>query len=232
MARVDYQAAQEAAKNSNSGGEFGFLKLANNETRQVRFLFDTPEELDCFQYHTVDVVVNGVSKKRNIDCNRAINEPVQKCAFCASNYPVRNRVYIWLHDLTTNQLTLWEQPASVIDILIGHMKRTVSKFSHTVFEIERKGVALQTKYNIYANPSVVLTDAQLIEFDKIQIEGRLVLNKTNEEMTSYINTGAFPVKQESNVANNNYTSNDYAPRAPQQEEVQQASQQQPVKSTW
>ena len=186
MARASLNEAREMA---SKGGnfDFSFLSLKDREVKKVRFLYSNIDEVEAFTTHQITLADN---KKRNVDCLRATNEPVQKCPLCAIGNKPRARIYLSLVDEVTHELLVWERSAQFLDELEGYFNR-YGDLRDCVFEIERKGTGLDTKYNIYYIGQNIINDKSVLP-ERADVYGKLILTKTADELGAYINTGTLP----------------------------------------
>lgn len=190
MARVSYKEAQEVASKSGNF-DFGFLALKDKESKRIRFLHQSMDDIPSFTVHSVKVVdINGNDKTKNVDCLRAINEPIQKCPLCAIANKTRARIYLSLVDEDTHELLVWERSGSFLNDMEGYFTR-YGDLRDYVFDIERKGTGLDTKYNLYPiGPSPIQDKSVLPAIPDVY--GKLVLDKTAEEQQYFIQYRNFP----------------------------------------
>lgn len=189
MARVTYEEAQQIT----NSGDFSFFSLKNKETKKVRFLYNSVNEIELLSTHAV--VMND-GKTRSVDCLRAVNEPVQNCPLCAMGNRPKARAYISLLG-EDGQIYIWERSSKYLETLMPYFDRYTQKGTcplvDVVFEIERIGEpgSKDTKYNIYYVETNPITDKSTLP-ERPEILGTLVITKTFEECSVFVNTGAFP----------------------------------------
>lgn len=165
----------------------------------VRILHDTTDSFDIFACHQAKY--NG--KDRYVNCLRDPHDPVEKCPFCEAGEKLSYQFYIHLIEYVTGEngqiiptAKIWQRGMSYANTI----KNLISEYgnlSDVVFKIKRSGAAgsRDTTYSIMmANPNVYRSDLypKVDLFGDYQVLGAAVLNKSFEDMNTYINTGAFP----------------------------------------
>lgn len=193
MARLSNEEAKEMASRGG-GNDFKFFALKDRETIKIRFLISSIDEMERFSVHNI-TLADG--KKKNVNCLRALNEPVQKCPLCAIGNKARGRIYLNVVDEKTHDLLIWERSVQFIDTIEGYIKR-YGDLRDYIFEIERRGTALDTEYQIYPLGSSPIDDKSVLP-EPISVLGRTVLDKSYEELTGFINTGNFAENIQPNV---------------------------------
>lgn len=233
MARVNYEEAKELA---SKGGnfEFGFLSLKDKESKTVRFLHENIESIQSFTVHSVQVNNGGQVRTKNVDCLRATNEPVQKCPLCAIGNRPRARIYLALLDEKTHQVIVWERAASFLTEMEGYFQR-YGDLRDYVFDIERKGNGLDTKYNLYPLGSSPIEDKSVLPSIP-DVYGKLVLTKTAEEQNYFIQTQTFPERINPDANQNSqmpqFTRREPVNTQPQFQPNQQPQHLNPQNSPW
>lgn len=185
MARFDHTTADSVSTSSNGAS---FFSLKNDkDTAQVRFLYDTIDDIEGFVVHEIEL--NG--KKRYVNCLRESGDSVDVCPFCKAGKKPFAKLFLCLYDLRDNSVKTWERGAKYFSKVVGVCTRFAqnSPIRDAVFEIERNGVAgdQKTTYEIY--PCAVEADPNVPEAPVIL--GGLVLDKTADEMQTFLNTGNF-----------------------------------------
>lgn len=174
------------AENYGSNGGGGFFSLKDDkDTAQVRFLYDSIEDVEGFAVHEVEI--DG--KKRAVNCLREYGQPMDDCPFCKAGYPVRVKYYVPLVQIKDGKTVLWERGKKFGQKLSSMCARYPHLYSH-IFEIERNGKAgdQQTTYEIY---EVGQDDVNLDDFEVQNPLGTVVLDKTAEDMQYFIDRGVF-----------------------------------------
>ena len=185
MARLSIEEAKEMASR-NGGSDFKFFALKDRETIKIRFLISSIEEVERFSVHTVTMADN---KKKNVNCLRALNEPVQNCPLCAIGNKARGRIFLNVVDERTHDLLIWERSVQFLDQLEGYIQR-YGDLRDYLFEVERKGTGLDTEYQLYPLGSSPIEDKSVLP-QSISVLGRTLLDKNYDEISQFINTGVF-----------------------------------------
>lgn len=183
MARFN---VNDADKFGGQGGG-GFFSLKNdNDVARVRILYDSIEDVDGLSVHQVDI--DG--KKRYANCKREYGDPVSSCPFCNSGMFTTVKFFIPLYDVDTQNVVFWERGKKFGAKISSLCARYPHLYRHE-FDIERHGKVgdTQTTYEIY---EVGESDVNLEDFEVPKVLGGLVLDKSTDEMESYLSTGAFP----------------------------------------
>ncbi len=179
--------AKEAENYGGNGGG-GFFSLQNDgDTAQVRFLYNSVEDVEGMSVHQIEL--NG--KKRWINCLREYNEPKDKCPLCADNSPVFAKLFVPVYDIDADTVKIWERGKKFfakMSSLGAHYPDIV----HHIFEIERHGKkgSTDTTYEIYEMGKDDTTLEDLPECPAIL--GGLVLDKSPEEIEIFLGSGEFP----------------------------------------
>lgn len=183
---------QEADNYGGQGGA-GFFSLKNNhEVANVRFLYDSVEDIEGFAVHELKDESGNKFSKTNINCLREYGDPIENCPFCQSGkYPVKVKYFVPLFNQTTGRGEVWERGRKFGNKLSALCSRYPHLVSHT-FDIERNGEAgdQQTTYEIYETGQ---DNATLNDFpEPTSPLGGLVLDKSAEEMQYFLDRGVFP----------------------------------------
>lgn len=203
----------DSAESFGGQGGGGFFSLKNHkDVATVRFLYNDINDVSGYSVHEVDL--NG--KKRYVNCLREYGDPVDACPFCKAGRYVQVKYFVPLYTMsvTTNNtnpkavkptvtpidaLQTWERGKKFGSKLTSICSRYPNTVSH-VFEIERNGQAgdQQTTYEIYETGET--EGVSLEDFDVPNPIGTIILDKSAEEMETYLQTGDFggdaPVRRE------------------------------------
>ena len=213
MAR--FQADQIDNYGGQGGG--GYFSLKNDkETARVRFMYAKPDDVEGFSVHEVEV--DG--KKRYVNCLRDYNDPLDVCPFCREHKPVYAKLFVPLYNIDEDKIQIWERGKKFYATLSGILARTRGHIASTVFEIERNGKPKDTAttYGIYPMEQ---DDIRLEDLPEVQdILGTVVLEKTEEEMDLYLDTGAFPSEDEPPVRRGGRRQEEEIPRRRTSERVE------------
>lgn len=180
----------------NYGGQggAGYFSLKNDkDVAQVRFMYNTADDVDGYAVH--EVYVND--KKRYVNCLRAYNEPIENCPFCRERKPQQVKLFIPLYDVDEERIKVWERGKKFYATLSGIFARTKGKIVSNVFEIERNGKPgdTQTTYGIYP---VDKDDTTLEDLPEVpEVLGGILLDKSVDDMEYYLEQGSFPPEDNS-----------------------------------
>lgn len=176
----------DTADNYGGQGGGGFFRLANDkEVAQVRFLYNDIEDVTGYSVHEVEL--DG--KKRYVNCLREYGEPADACPFCKAQKFVQVKYFVPLYNITADSLQTWERGKKFGAKLTSICSRYPNTVSH-IFEIERNGKAgdTQTTYEVYETGE---DETTLDEFEIPNPLGTIILDKSAEEMETYLATGDF-----------------------------------------
>jgi len=179
--------ADEADRYGGQGGA-GYFSLKNNkDVAQVRFMYDSIDDVEGCAVHQVEI--DG--KKRWINCLRSYNEPLDSCPFCAKKRFQQAKLFIPLYNIDEDKVQVWERGKKFFGKISSLCARYPHLVSH-VFEIERNGNKGETTttYEIY---EVNKDDTTLEDLPELpQIIGSVVLDKSADDMEFYLENGYFP----------------------------------------
>mgnify|MGYP002437078412 CR=1 FL=1 len=165
-----------------------WLKLQNDgDVARVQFLNEGYNDLDTFVCHKVQVG----DKERYVDCKRDYDMPLDACPFCAAGFEIKPVLMLSMYDHSDGKVKIWER-GKTFKKKIEALCNRYPDFSNTVFEIERRGAKgdKKTTYEIFPMPNIEPVD--LSEVEKPEFMGSFILDKTPDEMQTYLDTGAFP----------------------------------------
>ena len=184
--------ASEAEHYGGQGGA-GFFSLKNDkDTAQVRFMYNTADDVDGYAVHEVEIE----GGKRYVNCLRSYNQPLDDCPFCKARRPQIVKLIIPLYNIDEDKVQIWERGKKFyakISSLCARYASGDDTLVSQVFEIERNGKpgSTQTTYEIYP---IGRPDATSIDDlpENPDIIGGLVLDKSIEDMDFYVENGYFP----------------------------------------
>ena len=190
MGRFNYQ---DSDNYGNSSSNFFSLK-DDGDIARVRFMYNDLNDVTGYAVHEIEVDGN----KRYVNCLRNYNEPKSKCPCCANDYMQRAKLYVPLYNVDTKEVQLWERGKKFLGKLQSictRYARQDSPLVNHVFEIERHGKKgdTQTTYEIYEVGSDDTTLQDLPEV--IEPLGNIILDKSYDELDSYVRTGSFATQQ-------------------------------------
>ena len=179
-------------ENYGGTGGAGFFSLKNDgDIARVRFMYNNINDVQGYAVHSIEGENN---RKRNVNCLRDYDEPVEKCPFCANHMPQGVRFYIPLYDEESKTVKIWERGKKFASKLSAICSRYASEDKPLVnwtFDIQRNGKAgdTQTTYEIFP---VEPDDTTLEDLPEVpEIIGGVVLDKSAEEMNYYLDNGNF-----------------------------------------
>ena len=190
MGRFNYQ---DSDNYGNSSSNFFSLK-DDGDVARVRFMYNDLKDVVGYAVHEIEVDGN----KRYVNCLRSYNEPKSKCPCCANDYMQKAKIYVPLYNVDTKEVQLWERGKKFLGKLQSictRYARQDSPLVNHVFEIERNGKKgdTQTTYEIYEVGSDGTTLQDLPEV--IEPLGNVILDKSYDELDSYVRTGSFATQQ-------------------------------------
>lgn len=177
----------EQANNYGGQGGGGYFSLKNDgDTATVRFLFDSIEDVEAYSVHEVEL--NG--KKRYVSCLREYGDPVSACPMCAAGRFTQVKYFVPLYNEDTDKVVTWERGKKFGAKLTSMCARYPHLVSHT-FEIERNGKPgdTATTYEIYETG---MDDTSIEDFEVPSALGGLVLEKSADELSYYLDYQEFP----------------------------------------
>lgn len=181
-----------------------FYLADDGDTAIVRFNIADIKDLSVTSRHSV--YVNG--KRRNVECIRGFNDPVESCPLCASGSRPTFRVYIQLlsYKVENGKITyepcVWDQPARFRETLKSYFM-DYGDLRNIVFKITRhgrKGDTNTTYSLIVANPQMYKNEdyvADFSAFENFNLNRSMVLLKSKDELQYYVDHEEFPAVQQS-----------------------------------
>jgi len=191
----------EQSSGSNTARKTGYFSLKKDkETARVRFLYEDIDDIvkSCFTVHKVKVG----DRERYVNCLRETDDPIDACPFCQAGLDKMNKMFVPLYNEDTQQIQTWERGKKFYGRITGLCARYPNIVSRT-FDIERNGApgSTDTTYEIFPvdGPDETSVDDILADADMDELPdalGTIILNKTADEMDSYIENGDFPMSKE------------------------------------
>lgn len=181
---------EEATKYSTSNGTWFQLKN-DKDYATVQFVLNSSEDLAPYVCHKVPLG----DKERYVDC---LSTYGKECPLCHSGYEQKLVRFVIMYQHEDNQMKIWERGKTFIQSIQGFMNR-YNPISNFVFQIERNGKPgdKKTQYPIYPMPDIKAID--LSDKEVPQILGSIILQKNENEMETYLQTGNFPNEEEQPV---------------------------------
>lgn len=185
---------------SGSGTRFFSLK-DDKDTAQVRFMYSSVDDIECFAVHQLDVKGEAF-KKRYVNCLREYRDPLDKCPFCAAKMGTRVKLMVPLYNVDTETVQLWDKGKKFINqltSLCGRYSSADTPLCAHVFEIERNGKAKDqsTTYSIYeiSKDDTILEDLPEVP----DVLGTIIEDMSAEDMENYLAGGGGDVEEEQPV---------------------------------
>ncbi|MBO5712110.1 MAG: hypothetical protein J6R47_04660 [Acholeplasmatales bacterium] len=218
MARVNFDTAitnevTTANTSAADSSQVGFLMLRNDgDEAIVRFMYDNVEQFDI---HTVHTNVKVGERFREVNCLRDPSDPLDVCPFCQAQIPLQQKFVIkmtqYVIDNTNGQITpkpvVWERSLAYARTLKGYLDN-YGPLTDILCKIIRHGKAgdQRTTYEIIPNLNKNIYPDNLYPkntdiFGDYDPLGRLIYDKNFSEMTTYLQTGNFPLNRANNSAN-------------------------------
>lgn len=186
--------ANEADNYGGQGGG-GFFSISKNmETKRVRFMYNTIDDIEGMSVHKITVKgKNGKDKYRYVNCLREYNQPIDDCPFCKAKMTPQARLFIPVYNIDEDAVQTWDRGKTMFQQLIGFCKRYSNDrdIVNNVVDIERHGESGDqgTTYQFYYVDNDDTPMEDLPELPKIL--GGVVMDKTAEEMEYYLDNGEF-----------------------------------------
>lgn len=206
----------DAINNSSSDG-IEFFRLQPGESAIVRFNISSINDFDIKSTHRI-TVGNASFPNRSISCLRQNPklDAISICPLCARGEETINQIYITLiqYENENGQIIskpkVWERSAYTYARLLKEYLDNYGDLRNIICKITRDGSGKQTRYNIAPNLSPAMYPENVFvkdfsAFTDFKSLGRIVLDKSYDEIVEFLTTGTFPVK--SNVSNNNMSNN-------------------------
>lgn len=210
MAKVDFDAigASKNSANKPTGPYIGFIsfkdKQGNPVQPVVRFPYGTACDFDLVTVHTIKIG----ERFKAVNCLTDRSNPNAKCPFCENAEKVGKaslRFIIKLVEYVTDEngnivpvAKTWNAPFKVAKDLKALMEE-YGDLKNWVFKIKQQKDGGQTSYVIIPTRQDVYTEAKYpIDFSAFEQTDALkfqVINRTAEEMQTFVDTGSFPVRE-------------------------------------
>ncbi len=223
MAKVSFDTAVSSMNtDSNNNNSVGFLTLKNDgDEAIVRIMHDSVDDFDIVTVHPI--TLGG--KFRSVSCIREPREPIDNCPLCKNGTKIQSKIFIHMIQYTTNangqieaKPVVWERSISYATKLKNDIDE-YGPLSNCIFKIKRNGKAgdMQTTYDMKLGNPNMYNEASYPKLDNAFANysacGTIVLDKTYDEIATFVSTGAFPdTKKESQNATQSNMPNVDTPR--------------------
>ncbi len=189
MARINFN---EVDSYSNNTGNDWFKLQNNNDSALVQFLFKDLDDLDIFSVHEVEVKYkNGQSKTRFLDCKRNYDDPLDVCPLCERGSQRKPVIILSLYDHTDKKVKIWQRGKKFLETLKGYSTQ-YPDFTKVPFRIIRNGAKGDQNTTYTVIPATDVTPINVEDVERPNLLGSFILDKTVDEINTYIDTGAFP----------------------------------------
>lgn len=205
MARISFETFQETANNNQGNYDVKLFSLKDDgDEAIVRIMHDSVADFDIITTHTVKIGDNY----RKVSCIRDPREPLDNCPLCKSGSNIQQRFFIHMIQYEKDQTgnitatpVVWERAAKEYATKLTTLMQEYGPLSDNVFKIRRNGKKgdMGTTYEIlYGNPNIYRPDIypkDATPFEGYTALGKIVFDKTFEEINEYLATGNFPQRQ-------------------------------------
>ena len=215
MARVTFEEATEMQNANNSNYVASFALKNDGDEALVRFMHDDVSSFDIVTTH--NVTING--KFRSVNCLRNPKDPMENCPLCATGANTQNVMFIHLIEYQTDDRgaivpvpKVWARGLSYAT-RIKSLINEYGPLSQCLFKIHRNGAAgsRDTSYDILFAPDRIYPSQNYPipegMFDDYSATGTIVLDKSFEDLTTFVNTGRMPEATQENTSSYNAQNN-------------------------
>ena len=198
-----FNAAADLDKYSVTGKYFSLKN--DGDSKVVRILYNTAADMDGYNVHRIKV--NGYDKE--VNCLRGYMDPLDVCPLCEARMKTFVKFYVPIYDEETGETCLWSRGQNFFAQLNELSQRCNPLISFPV-TIERHGKAgdMNTTYEMFSESEgdgTTLEDLGVDIPDPVKEEA--ILDKTFEELTTYVNTGTFDGGNVNSTSTTNSTDN-------------------------
>lgn len=180
---------------NNTTTKTPYFTLKNDgDHKDVRLLYKDSNDIKGYSVHEVEMTGQNGSYKKYVNCLREYNSPIDDCPLCKANYRTITKVYVPLYDISEDKVCLWERGKQYFSRLSSICAR-FPNVAGNIFEISRHGAkgSKDTYYDMLHVGSDNVTINDLPEAPNAL--GTAILDKTADEMNTYLQTGKFPSGQ-------------------------------------
>ena len=200
MARVTFEEATEMQNAINPNYVESFALKNDGDEALVRFMHDDVSSFDIVTTH--NVTING--KFRSVNCLRNPRDPMENCPLCATGANTQNVMFIHLIEYRVGENgtivpvpKVWARGLSYAT-RIKSLINEYGPLSQCLFKIHRNGAAgsRDTSYDILFAPDRIYPSQNYPipegAFKDYSATGTIVLDKSFEDLTVFVNTGRMP----------------------------------------
>lgn len=163
MARLSIEQVEMRYPSSSTERPPYFSIKGDRETKQVRFLYNTINDIYFDIVH--EVTVNN--KTQTIQCLNSDGSNHAGCPLCSNGYDQIVKLYIPVLDLSDNKVKIWTRGKSFVAQLQGLAARN-NPISGAVIEVMRLGAPRDSKTQYVLQP-IAMNDGRTVEQLGVQI---------------------------------------------------------------
>lgn len=196
---AQFNPATDLDNYSSSTGSYFSLKN-DKDTALVHFMYNSLADVPGFSVHQVEI--NG--SKRYVNCLREYADPISACPLCEAHHKLVTKFFIPLHLIDKDEVVIWERGKNFYSKIQELCNQCNPLVSYPI-EIERNGEAgsTDTTYEFYAQEP---DDTLLEDLPEIpNIFGTFILDKSYDELLTFVQTGSFAVGDENPINKSNNT---------------------------
>lgn len=206
MANINFNDL-EAPNNNGEGYKVGFFSIKNGEEAIVRFNIKSTADFNIYTVHPITVGSSSFPNRR-VSClrNNPKVDPVNICPLCQRNEKLEQRIYIPMIQYVNEngkivpKAVIWDRPAYSYARQLKEYLDAYGPLTEIICKITRTGDKLDTKYTIMPNLNPQMYNEQMYpkdfsDFADFKVLGSIVMDKTFEEINTFIQTGQFPERQ-------------------------------------
>ena len=192
--------------NTSSGSgnyRVGYFGINDGQEAVVRFVINSTDDFEIYTVHPITVGQSSYPNRR-VSCLRANpkTDPISDCPLCARGEKVQQRMYIKMIQYVNEngqivpKAVVWDRPAYSYAPQLKSYLDNYGPLTNIVCKIVRHGSGLDTKYDIIPNLNPQIFNEHLYpkdfsDFDKYNVLGTIVMNKSFDEINQFIQTGQF-----------------------------------------
>jgi hypothetical protein len=171
----------------------------------MHFMYNSVDDIDGYAVHRVKV--NGYD--RNVNCLRDYSDPLDKCPLCEARYRTIAKFFVNLYNAETGEVKVWERGQNFYPQMkedLGMLKN-LATYPVRITRHGKKGDT-NTTYELLAVEPSLMTYGTVTMEDFPDVEdplGTYILDKTYDELVTYVQTGSFetgdnnPVNRQDNT---------------------------------
>lgn len=203
-------AQSSAPSNSAQNTSIGYFQLKNDgDEAIVRFIYDSTAQFDIYTTHTVSTPTIKFGK---VNCLRdSASDPISKCPLCEAKEKLSQTFCVYMLQYTSGshgevevKPVVWQRPMMFAQKLKSYIDN-YGPLSDIICKIIRHGAAgnKQTEYEVVPNLSkAIFRDDIYVKdfsaFNNYTALGRMIMNKSFEDLQEYVRTKTFPIHNKNN----------------------------------